>query len=68
MSVLLARIHENLCKVVGCSRERVPDSDVCGEDLNAKWRNELDRQPDGTYVRRRAFAARDLTGSVRGVA
>lgn len=62
---LLERIHASRCAVVDCQRERAPDAQVCRDDLNALWRNQLDRQPDGSYTRRRTFAARDLTGSLR---
>lgn len=62
---LLSRIHANRCAVVDCQRERLPDAQVCKDDLGELWANRLDRQPDGSYRRRRAFPARDLTGSVR---
>lgn len=63
---LLERIHANRCAVVDCARERAADSDVCSADLVEKWRNRLDRNPDGvTYRRRRSFTLRDETGLVR---
>lgn len=65
---LLARIHANRCAVVDCTRERAQDAEVCRTDLNELWYHRLDRQPDGSYVRRRTFAVRDLTGQVRTVA
>jgi hypothetical protein len=65
---LLARVHAAQCAVDDCDRERAPDAALCREDLNALWRHELDRQQDGTYTRRRTFAARDFTGQVRGAA
>lgn len=66
---LLDRVQANeTCVVVGCDRQRVPDSKCCRDDLNALWRNELTRQPDGTYLRRRTFAARDLTRLTRSAA
>ena len=39
--------------------ERVEDAAVCRDDLAALWRRELVRQEDGTYTRRRMFAARE---------
>jgi len=50
------------CRVIGCDRRRVPDSDVCRDDLGEKWCNRLLRQPDGSYLRRRVLPARDITG------
>lgn len=55
------RIHAHKCAVRDCARTRAQDTDVCSDDLNAKWRNLLDRQDDGTYLRRRTFIARDET-------
>jgi hypothetical protein len=65
---LLDRMRATRCAVVDCERERAPDAAVCREDLNALWRHELARQPDGTFLRRRTFAARDLTGAIRSAA
>lgn len=62
---LLSRIHANRCAVDDCQRERLPDAQVCKDDLGELWANRLDRNPDGSYRRRRSFIARDLTGSVR---
>lgn len=56
---LIERYRANRCAVVGCDRERAPDSAVCKDDLRALWRHELIRQADGTYTRRRMFAARE---------
>jgi hypothetical protein len=58
---LLDRIHANRCAVRDCARTRVPDAQVCEADLIELWNNRLDRQPDGTYTRRRTFTARDET-------
>lgn len=58
---LTDRINANRCRVRDCLRERAADSDVCRDDLREKWANRLDRQPDGTYTRRRLFTARDQT-------
>lgn len=52
------RIAANRCLVRSCARARVPDSDVCSDDLNAKWRNLLARQDDGTYLRKRELPFR----------
>ena len=65
---LLARIHANRCAVVDCTRERARDAQVCRDDLNELWLNRLDRQPDGSYIRRRSFVARDLTGQLGAAA
>lgn len=62
---LSARIHANKCAVRDCARTRARDTDVCGDDLNEKWANRLDRQDDGTYLRRRSFTARDESGLLR---
>ncbi len=59
---LTERIHANTCSVEGCERKRHPDAVVCRDDLGELWANRLLRQGDGSYVRRRTFAARDLTG------
>lgn len=59
---LLSRIHANRCAVIDCTRERAQDSDVCRVDLNEKWADRLDRNPDGSYSRRRTFVARELYG------
>jgi hypothetical protein len=58
---LLSRIHANKCLVRDCTRERATDTDVCRADLNEKWQNRLNREPDGSYTRRRTFTARDET-------
>ena len=68
MTGLLARVVANRCAVRGCERERTPDSIVCRADLNDLWGGRLDRQPDGSYVRRRVLPARDETGLIRGAA
>ena len=65
---LLSRIADTVCRVRGCDRRRAPDALVCSEDLNELWANRLDRQDDGTFTRRRTFAARDFTGQLRGAA
>jgi predicted amidohydrolase len=59
---LLSRIHANQCAVVGCSRARAQDAQVCATCLGDLWANRLDRQPDGSYTKRRTFVARDETG------
>lgn len=62
---LLERVRQaETCRVVDCDRHRAPDALVCADDLTELWRNRLTRQPDGTFTRRRAFAARDLTRQV----
>lgn len=59
---LLERIQAaQKCAVVDCDRHREPDAQVCRDDLGELWANRLDRNPDGTYRRRRALPARDLT-------
>jgi hypothetical protein len=58
MSGLLERMR---CRVVDCARARALDSDVCTTDLAEKWANRLARQPDGSYLRRRVFTAREET-------
>ena len=58
---LTERINARKCAVVACDGDRAADSLVCGEHLTEMWANRLDRQPDGTFVQRRRFAARDLT-------
>lgn len=58
---LLDRIAARRCAVVGCTRERVADAQVCRDDMRELWANRLDRQTDGTYLRRRTFTPRDLT-------
>jgi hypothetical protein len=62
---LLDRIHANQCAVRDCSRTRAQDAEVCRADLNELWAHRLDRQADGTYLRRRTFALRDETGWVK---
>jgi hypothetical protein len=59
---LLARVHANQCLVRDCSRTRAPDAQVCDADLTELWHNRLVRQADGSYLRRRTFPARDMTG------
>lgn len=59
---LTERIAARSCAVVDCSRHRATDSLVCSDHLAAMWANRLDRKPDGTFVPRRRFAPRDLTG------
>ena len=58
---LTDRILARRCLVVGCTREKAPDASVCRDDLRELFHNRLDRQPGGTYLRRRTFPARDLT-------
>jgi hypothetical protein len=58
---LLARIHANRCLVRDCTRQRLPDAQVCREDLGELWANRLNREPDGSFTRRRVFTARDET-------
>jgi hypothetical protein len=58
---LTERIHANECRVRDCSRRRAQDALVCSADLAELWHNRLDRQPDGTFLRRRTFAPRDFT-------
>jgi hypothetical protein len=60
---LLDRITARQCRVVDCTRERVEGALVCRDDLRELFRNRLDRNPDGTYSRRRTFPPRDLTWS-----
>lgn len=60
---LSERIQANECAVRTCDRRRAPDSAVCREDIGELWANRLDRQSDGTYLRRRVLPARDLTWS-----
>lgn len=55
---LSERIAANQCAVRLCARARVPDSDCCAADTLAKWRNELHREPDNTYTRRRTLPLR----------
>jgi hypothetical protein len=63
---LLSRVVEaTTCRVQGCDRARARDAQVCAADVTELFMNRLDRQPDGSYTRRRTFAARDLTGSLR---
>lgn len=59
---LSERIAANRCAVQDCERERAPDAAVCRDDLDELWAHRLIRQPDGTYLRRRAFRGRDETG------
>lgn len=60
---LLERIHANAaCAVVACDEARVPDSLFCREHVADMWANRLERQPDGTFLAYRRFAARDETG------
>ena len=62
---LLDRIRAyNECAVTDCARQRGEGTLFCGEHLADMWRNRLDRQPDGTFVARRRFTARDFTGTV----
>lgn len=60
---LLSRVHATRCAVVECTRVRMGDAEVCRDCMNRLWRHELDRQPDGSYIARRRFVARDLTRS-----
>ena len=62
---LLDRIAANQCKVRDCTRERAADTDVCRADLNEKWANRLNPEPDGTYSRRRTLPLRDESGWLR---
>lgn len=64
MSLLSRVVEATTCKVQGCDRHRAKDALVCDVDLGELWANRLDRQPDGTFIRRRTFAARDLTGQI----
>ena len=61
---LLDRMRAQQCAVVDCARARHEDAAVCRDDLNELWANRLLRQPDGTYLRRRSFSARDFTGKL----
>lgn len=58
---LMERIAARRCAVVDCDRERVEDGPCCRDDMRELWMNRLDRQPDGTYTRRRTFTARETT-------
>jgi hypothetical protein len=58
---LLARIHANRCLVRDCTRQRLPDAQVCRDDLGELWANRLHREDDGSFTRRRVFTARDET-------
>ena len=62
---LLERYRANECAVRDCARARHADAAVCDSDLGELWANRLVKQADGTYIRRRAFAARDESGWVR---
>ena len=55
------RIAANRCRVAECQRERVADAAVCKSHLADLWNHRLDRGPDGSFVPRRVFVARDLT-------
>lgn len=59
MSLLEREIRATRCAVTDCTRDRAPDAEVCARDLDELWLRRLDRQPDGSYLRRRAFIARD---------
>lgn len=52
------------CRVVDCGQRRARDSQVCRDDLTELFANRLDRNPNGTYRRRRALAARDEESGV----
>lgn len=65
---LLARIRERLCGFAGCPESRTADSALCAGHLPMFLRNQLDRQPDGTFVARRRFRPVDLTGDLRATA
>lgn len=54
----------NRCAVVACQRGRTRDSLFCRDHLNEMWANRLTRQPDGSFVPARRFAARDETGAL----
>lgn len=59
---LSERIAANTdCAVAACDRGRVPDSLFCRSHLAEMWANRLQRQPDGTFVPHRRFAAKDLS-------
>lgn len=58
---LLDRIAARQCAVRDCHEDRAADSDVCSRDLTEKWMHRIDKQPDGTYLRKRALTARDET-------
>lgn len=61
MSLLERVVAAETCAVIDCHRRRAPDAQVCREDLGELFANLLDRNADGTYRRRRALPARDLT-------
>jgi hypothetical protein len=61
---LLSRVVEaTSCKVVDCTEPRARDAQVCAKDLTELYMKRLDRQPDGTFIRRRQLRARDETWS-----
>lgn len=57
----MSLLERMTCRVQGCNRRRAPDTDVCDADLTELWMHRLVKLADGTYVRRRAFTARDET-------
>lgn len=59
MSLLDRELRATRCAVVDCNRERLPDAELCRQDTNELWLHHLDRQADGSYLRRRVFIARD---------
>lgn len=61
---LLERYRANLCAHVDCDEPRCPDAALCGRHLVDLRRNLLDRLDDGTFIPRRRFAPRDLTGRI----
>ena len=64
---LLDRMRARLCAFDGCEAPRSPDSALCRDHLAMLNRNQLDCGEDGSYVARRRFPPRDLTGDLRGV-
>ena len=41
-----------ICKAVDCRRARVPGALLCADHLTEYWMLRLEKQPDGTFVRR----------------
>lgn len=64
MSLLSRIVDAEKCRVQSCPGRRAPDALVCRDDLDELWAHRLDRQPDGTFTRRRRLQARDLTGQL----
>ncbi len=61
MTLLERVVAAQKCAVQDCDRHRAQDALVCRDDLAELYHNRLDRQPDGTFLRRRSFVARDET-------